>query len=1211
MAGDLTILDNDGASVGLTTTSAVVDEAAGTVTLTVQVDAAVSGGFTVDYTLVDGSAAGLGVDFGSVAGATGTLIFTGTALETQDIVIPITDDSIIEAAENFTVDLSNVVSVTAIPGAITIDPAAETATVTITDNDGDATVSVVSATVDESAGTITVTVSVDEAVQDGFDVDYTTSDNSAVAGSDYVSTNGTLTFAGGVAGETQTFTLDITEDSVVEALETLDIELSNVVPVSVPVANVLTSDGTISITDNDGNATVSVTSATVDESAGTITVTVSVDKAVQDGFDVDFTTSDGSAIFGSDYVPTNGTLTFVGGTAGETQTFTMDIVDDSVIEALETLNIELSNVDPVSVPAANILTSDGTISITDNDGDATVSVVSATVDESAGTITVTVSVDNAVQDGFDVDYTTSDVSAVAGSDYVATNGTLTFAGGVAGETQTFTLDITDDSAVEALESLDVQLSNVVPVSAPVASILTSDGTISITDNDGDATVSVVSATVDESAGTITVTVSVDKAVQDGFDVDYTTSDGSALDGSDYDATNGTLTFVGGTAGETQTFTLDITDDSLVEALETLNIELSNVVPVSVPVGNILTSDGTISITDNDSAVVTLTSVNSAASEQPTGAGVTNGVFDLKLSNPSSTATVVDFTAIPDSNQTLGAIREGFETSSLAHLQGDYRILLDDLNGNVTVVSGNTFTIPAGVTDMQVIIEVIDDVVVETPENFDLNLTVINSADPQISVGTPTGGNVTITDDDQAEIIVKSVKNASEPGQTADDNGFFEVLLIVPGSIDANNPEGIPAPVSYDIEVGISVTGTANQIPGDPNDPVDFEELEPVEFAPGVTTDVITVTPEDDFLVEGDETVILTLTPNDVDSNILDNLFNQNVTEVFVTSDANCNGATVIIEDNDFGDPGEVSGIYVNGSNWAPEFLDRVDGVSDGSTYGYELTGRPDQTETLPWINSDTFVVEFDQTIDATSLDVSDFQLSLVPGSLGFEPMGAVLTQVTTAPAIMSAVPGPGGNTAILTLSSALRASHYLLDVNASGITFSSVAGTDFRYDFLSLPADADNMGMTVNSDDINDVASRSAAFAQIFGATGTFGPYSFRADLDGNNVINSDDVQAAVGLNFSLVVPGTVPPSFAPSSFSKGAGQGDDLRGSDPANSRTGVAGITKSSGLAGSVAAGSDLGSLDDAFEDLFGNDNAKEESGRSNGLNPNKFEFTSGKQR
>ena len=58
-----------------------------------------------------------------------------------------------------------------------------------------------------------------------------------------------------------------------------------------------------------------------------------------------------------------------------------------------------------------------------------------------------------------VDYATADGTAVAGTDYPATNGTLTYADGVSGN-QTISIPITDDNTVEGSESFTVTLSNV-------------------------------------------------------------------------------------------------------------------------------------------------------------------------------------------------------------------------------------------------------------------------------------------------------------------------------------------------------------------------------------------------------------------------------------------------------------------------------------------------------------------------------------------------------------------------------------------------------------------------------------------------------------------------------------------------------------------------------------------------------------------------------
>jgi len=77
-----------------------------------------------------------------------------------------------------------------------------------------------------------------------------------------------------------------------------------------------------------------------------------------------------------------------------------------------------------------------------------------------------------------VDYATADGTAVAGSDYTAANGTLTWADGVSGN-RTISIPITDDAAVEQSESFTVTLRN---VSRATLGANTS-ATVNIVDND--------------------------------------------------------------------------------------------------------------------------------------------------------------------------------------------------------------------------------------------------------------------------------------------------------------------------------------------------------------------------------------------------------------------------------------------------------------------------------------------------------------------------------------------------------------------------------------------------------------------------------------------------------------------------------------------------------------------------------------------------------
>ncbi len=101
-----------------------VDESAGTATFTAtHSGASASGAFTVNFTTTDGTATA-GSDYTATSG---TLSFNGTTGDTETITVPITEDSIYDGDETFTVSFTSVSD-----GSVVIT---DTATGTITDNE--------------------------------------------------------------------------------------------------------------------------------------------------------------------------------------------------------------------------------------------------------------------------------------------------------------------------------------------------------------------------------------------------------------------------------------------------------------------------------------------------------------------------------------------------------------------------------------------------------------------------------------------------------------------------------------------------------------------------------------------------------------------------------------------------------------------------------------------------------------------------------------------------------------------------------------------------------------------------------------------------------------------------------------------------------------------------------------------------------------------
>jgi CSLREA domain-containing protein len=179
-----------------------------------------------------------------------------------------------------------------------------------------------------------------------------------------------------------------------------------------------------------------------------------------------------------------------------------------------------------------------------------------------------------------VDYATANNSAVSGSDYQTTSGTLTFAPG--DTTKTISVTINGDLNFETDETYFVNLS--APVNATIAD---SQGQGTIQNDDpvgGYLKFPSANFVNDENSGQTVVSVNRIGDTSQAVTVDYATSDNGPLvpcstinsfasSRCDYTTALGTLRFA---AGETsKTFLVLISQDNYVEGSESLTITLSN------------------------------------------------------------------------------------------------------------------------------------------------------------------------------------------------------------------------------------------------------------------------------------------------------------------------------------------------------------------------------------------------------------------------------------------------------------------------------------------------------------------------------------------------------------------------------------------------------------------------------------------------------------
>jgi hypothetical protein len=391
------------------------------------------------------------------------------------------------------------------------------ALVFITDNDSGFAFDVATNTLPETTAQASVNVIRIGPTNSSMAVDYATHNGTAIAGTNYLTTSGTLTFGPGQVLKSIAVPLINDPDVTGDVLFTLVLSANAGNP---GVQLAYPSTNTVIIQDADAGLSFTNASMIVRRDAGSALVTVvcsnpGIEPVINNSntipLSVQYATVDGSAIAGVDYISTSGTMVFTNGNG--TNTFNVPIINNDSVVGARAFSLRLFN---PTAPGRLVAPSNETVTIIDGLAGFRFSKSAYSANKTDGSAIINVFRSGLTDTVAAVDFIATNVSAIDGIHYFATNGTLIFTNGVTN--QTFTVRVIDTSVVQPNKTVSLQLinpSNSV-VSAPSAATLT------IKDNTGSFVVPAGSALLSESGagapnGVIdsNETVSVLFALRDG------------------------------------------------------------------------------------------------------------------------------------------------------------------------------------------------------------------------------------------------------------------------------------------------------------------------------------------------------------------------------------------------------------------------------------------------------------------------------------------------------------------------------------------------------------------------------------------------------------------------------------------------------------------------------------------------------------------------
>jgi Calx-beta domain len=695
------------------------------------------------------------------------------------ITVPIVDDTLVEGSETVNLSLANPTG----SSRVTLGTQS-TATLTIADNDipGSLQFSTPTFSVNED-GTTSAAVTVTRTGGSAGAVSATVNlaNGTALAPDDYNNAAIPVNFADGDT-TSKTVTVPIVNDTLVEGNETVNLSLVN------PTGNATIgsqSTASLNIADNDSTLQFSAPTFSVNEDGTTsAAVTVTRTGSTTGAASATVNLANGTALAPGDY--NNAAIPVNFATGETTKTVNIPIVNDTVVESTETVNLTLGSPTNATIGGQ----STATLNIADNDSTLQFSAPTFSVNEDGTPVAaVTVTRTGSTTGAASATVNLANGTAVAPDDYNNAAIPVNFATGETTKTVN-NIPIVNDTLVEGSETVNLTLGS--PTGATIGT--QNAATLNITDNDSTLQFSAPTFSVNEDGTPVAaVTVTRTGSTTGTASATVNIANGTAVAPGDYN--NAAIPVNFATGETTKTVNIPIVNDTLVEGSETVNLTLVN--PTNATIGT--QNAAALNITDNDSTLQFSAPTFSVNEDGTTSAAVTVTRTGSTTGTASATVNLANGTALAPGDYNNAAIPVNFAT---------------------------------GETTKTVNIPIVDDTLVEGSET--VNLTLVNPTNA--TIGTQNAAALNIADNDSTLQFSAPTFSVNEDGTTS-----AAVTVTRTGSAGA-------------------VSATVNLANGTALAPDDYNNAAiPVNFADGDTTSkTVTVPIVNDTLVEGNETVNLSL-----------------------------------------------------------------------------------------------------------------------------------------------------------------------------------------------------------------------------------------------------------------------------------------------------------------------------------------------------------------